>query len=276
MESTVQTSVAVVSDEQAVAVRRPSWPARARMKRAVTPLVLLAASDSRLRAYFRGVLSDHRMRVVEAETGTQALMQATEHNPDIVILEFALPDMNGIRMTTELRAWSEAPIFILSTPEDSSQQIAALDSGANEYLTRPFGTSELLARIRVWLKHRQLASAHSPGTVLDVGPLRIDFGKRQAAVRGHEVQLTPRLYKLFETMMRNAGKVLTHEQIATAVWGPANTTAMRHLRVYMGQLRRKLEVDPSRPQYLLTEAGVGYRLRAEAWTTEQASEASAG
>jgi two-component system, OmpR family, KDP operon response regulator KdpE len=269
MDTSMQTSVAVAIDEQALASRRPSWPARARQKRAVTPLVLLVASDARLRAYFRGVLSDHRMRVIEAETGTQGLAQATEHNPDIVVLEFGLPDLNGIQMTMELRTWSEAPIFILSTQEEASQQITALDSGANEYLTRPFGTSELLARIRVWLKHRQLASGHSPGTVLDVGPLRIDFGRRQACVRGQEVQLTPRLYKLFETMMRNAGKALTHEQIATAVWGPANTTAMRHLRVYMGQLRRKLEVDPARPQYFLTEPGVGYRLRAEPFTLEQ-------
>jgi two-component system, OmpR family, KDP operon response regulator KdpE len=268
METSMHTSVAVVLDEPTDSSHRPSWPARAGMKRAVTPLVLLTASDARLRAYFRGVLSDHRMRVIEASTGAQGLAQATEHNPDIIVLEFSLPDMNAIQITTEVRAWSEAPIFILSTPEDANQQIAALDSGANEYLTRPFGTSELLARIRVWLKHRQLASATSPGTVLDVGPLRIDFSRRQASVRGHEVQLTPRLYKLFETMMRNAGKALTHEQIATAVWGPSNTTAMRHLRVYMGQLRRKLEIDPSRPQYLLTEAGVGYRLRGEPFAAE--------
>jgi|HubBroStandDraft_2_1064218.scaffolds.fasta_scaffold291106_1 two-component system KDP operon response regulator KdpE len=268
METSMQSSAAVVLDEPADVERRPNWAAKARVKRAVTPLVLLAISDARLRAYFRGVLGDHRMRVVEASTGSQGLEHANEHNPDIIVLEFGLPDMNAIRVTTELRAWSDAPIFILSTPEHASEQITALDSGANEYLTRPFGTSELLARIRVWLKHRQLASAHSPGTVLDVGPLRIDFGRRQASVRGHEVPLTPRLYKLFETMMRNAGKALTHEQIATAVWGPANKTAMRHLRVYMGQLRRKLEIDPSRPQYLLTEAGVGYRLRAEPWTIE--------
>jgi two-component system KDP operon response regulator KdpE len=229
----------------------------------MTPVVLLAASDARLRAYIRGVLSDQRMRVVEAATGAEALAQATEHNPEIVVLEFGLPDLNGIQMTRELRSWSEAPIFILSAPEDAGQQIAALDSGANEYLTRPFGTSEFLARLRVWLKHRQRASRHSLDTILDVGALRIDFGKRQASARGQEVQLTARQYKLFETMMRNAGKVLSHEQIVTAVWGPAHTAPMRYLRVYMGQLRRKIEVDPSRPQYLLTEPGVGYRLREE-------------
>ena len=263
MDSSTQAALAASLDETALPGHGPGWPAKARMKRAVTPLVLLAASDARLRAYIRGVLSDQRMRVIEAETGKQGIALATEHNPDIVVLEFGLPDKNGIQMTTALREWSEAPIFILSTPEDAAHQIAALESGANEYLTRPFGTGEFLARVRVWLKHRQRASASSPGTVLDVGPLRIDFGRLQASVRGHEVQLTPRLYKIFELMMRNAGKVLTHEQIATTVWGPSRPAAMRHLRVYMGLLRRKLEVDPSRPQYFLTEAGVGYRLRVD-------------
>ncbi len=257
----MQTSLAVVLDDATSTAPRSPAPAAPRVKRQVTPLVLLAESDSRMRTYLRGVLCDHRMRVVEAETGTQGLAHATAYNPDIVILDFGLPDLNAIAMTTKLRIWSEAPIFILSTREDEGQKIAALDSGANEYLTRPFGTGELLARIRVWLRHRQRASAQSLGTVLEVGPLRIDFGKLQAFVRGHEVRLTPRQYKLFEMMMRNAGKVLSHEQIMTAVWGPSRTTATQYLRVYMGQLRRKFEIDPARPYYFLTEPGIGYRLR---------------
>jgi two-component system KDP operon response regulator KdpE len=257
----MQTSLAVALDDPTSTSRVSSSPVQPRMKRAVTPLVLLAESDSRMRAYLRSVLSDQRMRVVEADTGTQGLAQATAYNPDIVILDFGLPDLNGIQVTTKLRSWSDAPIFILSRPEDESHKIAALDSGADEYLTRPFGTGELLARIRVWLRHRQRASAQSLGTVLEVGALRIDFSKLQAYARGHEVRLTPRQYKLFETMIRNAGKVLTHEQIMTAVWGPSHTSATQYLRVYMGQLRRKFEIDPARPHYFLTEPGIGYRLR---------------
>jgi two-component system, OmpR family, KDP operon response regulator KdpE len=257
----MQTSLAVVLDEEPSSSIRRSSPPVQRVKRAVTPLVLLAETDARMRAYLRMVLCDQRMRVVEAETGTQALAHATAYNPDIVIVDFGLPDLNGIQVTTKLRAWSDAPIFILSKPDDENHKIPALDSGANEYLTRPFGTGELMARVRVWLRHRQRASASSLGTVLEVGPLRIDFGKLQAFVRGHEVRLTPRQYKLFETMMRSAGKVLTHEQIMTAVWGPSLSDATQYLRVYMGQLRRKFEVDPAHPYYFLTEPGVGYRLR---------------
>jgi two-component system KDP operon response regulator KdpE len=257
----MQTSLAVVADDATSTIGGSSSPAQPRVKRAVTPLVLLAESDSRMRAYLRTVLCDQRMRVVEADTGMQGLAHATAYNPDIVILDFGLPDLNGIQVTTKLRAWSDAPIFILSRPEDESHKVPALDSGANEYMTRPFGTGELLARIRVWLRHRQRASSHSLGTVLEVGALRVDFSKLQAFVRGDEVRLKPRQYKLFETMMRSAGKVLTHEQIMTAVWGPSHTTATQYLRVYMGQLRRKFEIDPARPYYFLTEPGIGYRLR---------------
>src|ERR1700677_3367165 len=213
MERSMQTSLAVVLDDEPPSSSiRKSPPMQTRVKRAVTPLVLLAESDARMRAYLRTVLSDQRMRVVEAESGTQGLAHATAYNPDIVIIDFGLPDLNGIQVTTKLRAWSDAPIFILSTQEDEGHKVAALDSGANEYLTRPFGTGELLARVRVWLRHRQRANSHALGTVLEVGPLRIDFGKLQAFVRGHEVRLTPRQYKLFETMMRSAGKVVTQDE----------------------------------------------------------------
>ncbi len=257
----MRSSLAVVSDDTPISTPRPRAVPAARLKRAVAPLVLLAESDARMRAYLRNVLCEHRMRVVEAETGTQGLAQAIAYNPDIVVLDYGLPDLNGMQVTTKLREWSEAPIFILSTRDDGQQMIPTLDSGANEFLTRPFGTGELLARIRVWLRHRQRANVHSLGTVLEVGQLRIDLGKLQASVRGREIRLTPRQYKLFETMMRNAGKVLTHEQIMTTVWGPSHTSATQYLRVYMGQLRRKFEVDPTRPHYFLTEPGVGYRLR---------------
>jgi two-component system KDP operon response regulator KdpE len=153
--------------------------------------------------------------------------------------------------------------LILSARDEESEKVAALDAGANDYLTKPFRTAELLARIRVWLRHTQRASADALGSVLEVGDLRIDFAKRLAFVGGQEVSLTPTQYKLFATLMRNAGRVLTHEQILFSVWGPAYTKETQYLRVYMGKLRQKFEVDPARPRYFVTELGVGYRLRAD-------------
>jgi two-component system KDP operon response regulator KdpE len=247
----MRSTLAVVANDATSTTRGPSSSIAPRVRRAVTPLVLLAESDARMRAYLRTVLCDQRMRVVEADTGIQGLAHATAYNPDIVILDFGLPDLNAIQVTTKLRTWTDAPIFILSRPEDESHKVPALDSGANEYLTRPLGTGELLARIRVWLRHRQRASAHSLGTVLEVGALRVDFSKLQAFVGGQEVRLTPRQYKLFETMMRSAGKVLTHEEIMTAVWGPSHTRATQYLRVYMGQLRRKFEIVNARRFYFI-------------------------
>jgi two-component system KDP operon response regulator KdpE len=226
------------------------------------PLVLVVEDDRRMRKYLRATLVDQRFRVVDAENGSQGLTQASGHNPDLVILDFGLPDFDGIRVTTKLREWTAAPILMLSARDEEYDKVAALDAGANDYLTKPFGTGELLARIRVWLRHTQRASADSVDSSLEVGVLRIDFGKRLVFVRDQEVRLTRTQYKLFGTLMRNAGKVLTHEQILFSVWGPAYTKETQYLRVYMGQLRQKLEEDPARPRYLVTEPGVGYRLRA--------------
>jgi two-component system, OmpR family, KDP operon response regulator KdpE len=228
----------------------------------VMPLVLVVEDDRRMRKYLRTTLADQRFRVVDAESGSEGLIQASGHNPDLVILDFGLPDFDGIQVTTKLREWTAAPILILSARDEEQDKVAALDAGANDYLTKPFGTGELLARIRVWLRHTQRANSDSLDSTLEVGELRIDFGKRLAFVGDREVRLTPTQYKLFGTLMRNAGKVLTHEQILFSVWGPAYTKETQYLRVYMGQLRQKLEVDPARPRYLVTEPGVGYRLRA--------------
>ena len=230
----------------------------------VMPLVLVIEDDRRMRKYLRATLADQRFRVVDAENGSQGLIQASGHNPDLVLLDFGLPDFDGIQVTTKLREWTAAPILMLSARDEEYDKVAALDAGANDYLTKPFGTGELLARIRVWLRHTQRASADSLDSTLEVGELRVDFGKRLAFVGDREVRLTPTQYKLFGTMMRNAGKVLTHEQILFSVWGPAYTKETQYLRVYMGQLRQKLEVDPARPRYLVTEPGVGYRLRISA------------
>jgi len=228
----------------------------------VMPLVLVVEDDRRMRKYLRATLADQRFRVVDAESGSEGLIQASGHNPDLVILDYGLPDFDGIQVTTKLREWTAAPILMLSARDEEHDKVAALDAGANDYLTKPFGTSELLARIRVWLRHTQRATSDSLDSTLEVGELRIDFSRRLAFVGDREVRLTPTQYKLFGTMMRNAGKVLTHEQILFSVWGPAYTKETQYLRVYMGQLRQKLENDPARPRYLVTEPGVGYRLRA--------------
>jgi len=231
--------------------------------RALMPLVLVVEDDRRMRRYLQSTLRDHRFRVVDAETGSEALRQASGHNPDLVVLDLVLPDLDGIQVTTRLREWTPAPILILSAHDQEQDKIAALDAGANDFLTKPFATGELLARMRVWLRHTQRAGADSLGSVLEVGDLRIDLERRLAFVAGREVRLTPTQYKLLAVMMRNAGKVLTHEQILFMVWGPAYTKETQYLRVYMNKLRQKLETDPARPRYFVTEPGVGYRLRAE-------------
>jgi two-component system KDP operon response regulator KdpE len=231
--------------------------------RSMMPLVLVVEDDSRMRNYLHSTLSDQRFRVLDAGTGSEGLILAAGHNPDLVVLDFALPDVNGVHVTTRLREWTPTPILILSAHDDARDKVAALDAGANDYLIKPFATSELLARIRVWLRHMQRAGADSLHSVLDVGVLRIDFERRLVFVSGREVRLTPTQYKLFGVMMRNAGKVLTHEQLLFMVWGPAYTKETQYLRVYMGKLRHKLEQDPARPRYFITEPGVGYRLRAD-------------
>jgi len=227
------------------------------------PLILIVEDDRRMRAYLEATLSDQHFRTAEAETGSEALAQAAGHNPDFVVLDLGLPDIDGIEVTTKLREWSAVPILVLSARGEEAEKVAALDAGANDYLTKPFGTAELLARIRVWMRQAQRPDPDSLSSVLEVGDLRIDFAKRLAFESGHEVRLTPTQYKLFGTLMRNAGKILTHEQILFTVWGPAYTKETQYLRVYMGQLRQKFEKDPARPRYLVTEPGVGYRLRVD-------------
>jgi two-component system KDP operon response regulator KdpE len=230
---------------------------------ATAPLILVVEDDRRMRRYLCTTLADQGFRVLEAETGQDALAQATGHNPELVLLDFGLPDLDGLQVTMRLREWCAAPILILSGCEDEEGKVLALDGGANDYLTKPFGTAELLARIRVWLRQTQRASPTSLESTIDVGDWRIDLARRLVFVDGQEVRLTSTEYRLFALLIRNAGKVLTHEQILAAVWGPAYTKEVQYLRVYVAQLRHKLEREPARPRYLVTEPGVGYRLRAE-------------
>jgi two-component system KDP operon response regulator KdpE len=230
---------------------------------AVAPIVLVIEDDRRMRKFLRAALGDQGFRVVEAESGQEGLAQAVAHNPDLVLLDVGLPDLDGLQVTMRLREWTGVPILILSAREDEEGKVLALDSGANDYLTKPFGTSELMARIRVWLRQTQRATPTSLESTIEVGDLRIDLARRIVLVAGEEVRVTATEYKLFALLIRNAGKVLTHEQILTAVWGPAYTKEIQYLRVYIGQLRQKLEKEPARPRYLVTEPGVGYRLRAQ-------------
>jgi len=236
----------------------PSVPARSSM-----PLVLVVDDDARMRKYVRNVLSDQHFRVVDAETGAAAVLQAAAHNPDLVVLDFALPDMDATSVTTKLREWTVSPILVLSAHGAEHNKVAVLDAGANDYLMKPFGTGELMARIRVWLRHAQRADNGSLDSLLEYGRLGIDFARRIAFVDGREAHLTPIQYRLFAMLMRNAGRVLTHEQLLLAVWGPAYTKETQYLRVYMAQLRHKFEEDPARPRYFITESGVGYRLRVD-------------
>jgi two-component system, OmpR family, KDP operon response regulator KdpE len=225
------------------------------------PLVLVVEDDRKMRKYLQYALADAQFRVVEAETGSEALMHAAGHNPDLVLLDYGLPDLDGIRVTTRLRERTAAPILMISARDEEDDKIAALDAGANDYLTKPFGTGELLARLRVWLRHSQLATADPHASSIEVGELKIDHDLRLVFRRGSEVRLTPTQYKLFAVPMRHAGRVLTHEELLHTVWGPGYIKETQYLRVYMGQLRHKFEEDPARPRYIVTEPGVGYRLR---------------
>lgn len=205
-----------VDSEHSTSAEAPSPPVRAAM-----PLVLVVEDDVRMRRYLRSTLTDQHFRVVDAQTGSEALVQAAGHNPDLVLLDFVLPDFDAVRVTTKLREWTAVPILIISSRDEERDKIATLDAGANDFLTKPFGTGELLARIRVWLRQTQRVNADSLDSVLEVGDLRIDFASHLAFVGGEEVRLTPTQYKLLGVLMRNAGRVLTHEQILFAVWGPA-------------------------------------------------------
>ena len=221
-------------------------------------LVLVVEDELAVRRFLRASLASHGYRVVEATTVREAEQLATSHNPDVFLLDLGLPDGDGMTLTRALRAWSRAPIIVLSARGREEDKVDALDAGADDYLTKPFGVNELLARLRVALRHSEGGAPDSP--VLEVGPLRIDLARREVAVSGRDVRLTPTEFKLLVLLARNAGKVLTHGQILREVWGP-NATQTHYVRVQMAELRKKLERDPARPRLLTTEVGVGYRLR---------------
>ncbi len=222
------------------------------------PLVLVVEDELQVRKFLRAALASNGYRVVETETVREAEQLATGHNPDVFILDLTLPDGDGIELARRLREWTKAPIIVVSARGREEDKVNALDAGADDYLTKPFGVNELLARLRVALRHAR--SAPEAPAVIEAGPLRIDLARREVTVEGREVRLTPTEFKLLGLLARHAGKVLTHRQILREVWGP-NATEAHWVRVHMAELRKKIEAEPARPRLLVTEPGVGYRLR---------------
>jgi two-component system KDP operon response regulator KdpE len=220
--------------------------------------VLVVDDENSIRRYLRAALSAQGFTVYEAANGEEAVNAVLNNRPDIIILDLGLPDFDGIEVTRRLREWSQTPIIILSVREAENDKIAALDAGADDYLTKPFGTGELMARMRVVM--RRLANK-SDEPVLQVDDLKMDLSRRLVLVNEKEISLTPTEYDILRLLMQNAGKVLTHRHLLRQVWGTAYESEMHLLRVNISNLRRKIETDPARPHYLVTESGVGYRLR---------------
>jgi two-component system KDP operon response regulator KdpE len=216
-----------------------------------------------MRRFLRAAMASHDYRLVEAATAKEGLAQAASRNPDVILLDLGLPDSDGLEVTRQLREWSSTPIIVLSARGREQDKVRALDLGADDYLTKPFGVEELLARIRVALRHASLGPGGSPEPVFRAGDLTVDLAKRQVFRTGQEVHLTPTEYKLLVALIRHAGKLLTHRQLLQEVWGNNYINQTHYLRIYVMQLRQKIEPDPTRPRLLLTEPGVGYRFKAD-------------
>jgi len=220
--------------------------------------VLVVDDERAIRRYLHAALNAQGYTVYEASQGQEALNAVVTDRPDLIILDLGLPDIDGVEVTRRLREWTHIPILILSVREQESDKIAALDAGADDYLTKPFSSGELMARMRVALR-RSMQTSSEP--VFETGDLKVDLAHREVLIRGQEILLTPTEYDLLRVLVQNAGKVLTHRQLLRQVWGSAYEAEAHLLRVNMSNLRRKIEPDPTRPHYILTEPGVGYRLR---------------
>ncbi|RJX32868.1 MAG: two-component system response regulator KdpE [Oxalobacter sp.] len=228
------------------------------MKEATTHIVLIE-DEVQIRRFLRMTLESEGIRVIEAGNGKQGLAEISARQPDMVLLDLGLPDMDGVDVVRQLRTWSSVPILILSARSDELQKVSALDAGADDYLTKPFGVPEMMARIRVHLR-RRTSTAETTSPIFNFGEVTVDFPQRRIMRSGQQVHLTPIEYKLLSVLIRNAGKVVTHSQLLREVWGPGHIEHGHYVRVYMGHLRQKLESDPARPAHIFTEAGVGYRL----------------
>ena len=225
------------------------------------PLVLVIEDEQPIRRFLRASLTAEGYRVAEAESGEDGLRLAVQQPPDLVILDLGLPGIDGQEVLRRLREWLSAPVIVLSARDQEKQKVEALDGGADDYVTKPFGVGELLARMRTSLRHANRAAAES--SVVSVGDLRVDLAARLVFRANQQVHLTPLEYKLLVTLLKHSGKVLTHRFLLREVWGPQDSQETHYLRVFVASLRRKLEADPARPRFLLTEPGVGYRFAAE-------------
>ena len=223
--------------------------------------VLIVDDEPQIRRFLRTSLSAHGYRIIEASGGQEAMTLLATERPELVLLDLGLPDMDGLEVIRRLREWSTVPIIVVSVRGREAEKIAALDGGADDYVTKPFGIGELLARMRTALRHRLQAEVDAP--VFRSAGLSVDLVRRLVCIDGQGVKLTPKEYDLLRMLVLHAGKVITHRQLLREVWGPAAVHETHYLRVYVGQLRQKLEPDPAQPRYLLTEPGVGYRLRME-------------
>jgi len=225
------------------------------------PLLLVVDDDLPVLRFLRAGLATGGYRVVESTTGADALAQAATRAPDLVLLDLGLPDLDGFEVVRRLREWSQVPVLILSARGQEQDKIRALDAGADDYVTKPFAMGELLARIRVALRHRARVTDGEAASVFEVDGLVVDLARRTVTVAGAEVRLTPIEFRLLACFTKHAGRVLTHEQVLREVWGPGYAAQHHYVRVYVAQLRKKLEHDPDRPRWIVTEPGVGYRLR---------------
>jgi two-component system, OmpR family, KDP operon response regulator KdpE len=223
--------------------------------------VLLIEDEPQMRRFLRASLSSSGHVLIEAATGREGLAAAAANPPDVILLDLGLPDMDGLEVTQRLRAWTRTPIIVLSARDKEHDKVVALDAGADDYLTKPFSMPELLARIRVAMRHAPDASKEE--SIYDLGDLRIDLASRVVSRRGEEIRLTPIEFKLLATLVRNAGRVMTYQQLLKEVWGLRYASQKQYLHVYVGHLRHKLEEDPTRPRFLITDAGVGYRFKTD-------------
>jgi two-component system KDP operon response regulator KdpE len=224
---------------------------------AIKPTALIIDDELQIRRLMRVSLESNDYRVIEAANGQEGISAAAQHRPDVVVLDLGLPDMDGVAVLKRLREWSKVPVVVLSVRDREEDKIKALDNGADDYVTKPFGSGELLARLRVAMRHGQTPSESTP---FHSGRLEVDLTARLVKVAGNEVRLTATEYALLRLFVQHAGKVLTHQQILREVWGPTYIDQTQYLRVYMAHLREKLEAQPSKPALLLTEPGIGYRL----------------
>jgi two-component system KDP operon response regulator KdpE len=227
------------------------------------PVVVLIEDEPEIRKFLRATLTGQGYRLFETTTGSDGLVEVASRQPDVVVVDLGLPDMDGLEVIRRLREWSAVPVIVLSARGQERDKVTALDAGADDYVSKPFSAGELLARIRVALRHAVGASREGGDATFKIGELQVDLLHRRVLVGAREIHLTPIEYKLLTALVKHAGKVVTHQHLLREVWGPSHTDQGHYVRVYMAHLRHKLEAEPARPRYLLTEPGVGYRLVTE-------------